>query len=190
MLQSPYQPHPLTLLKFLATTILTTHSLSQTLARKAARDRSIAAPVFGVIEAEEGVVQGLGANDSRGIVVECETRRKSGRGTEIWFVLPGRHAAKSTSAHQTTRSLLHEDIVLLEDHPLYRDAATEDSAVKQEDEYEVSFNLSLTEKQRRARENVDLPYFDAQREGGGGEGGRILYDMGVEDDFDEEEDEI
>lgn len=40
-----------------------------------------------------------------------------------------------------------------------------------------------------------LPYFDAQRgdgEGrdGGGGGGRILYDMGVEDDFDDEEDEI
>ena len=45
-----------------------------------------------------------------------------------------------------------------------------------------------------------LPYFDAQKLGSGigaggdgegvGEGGRILYDMGSEDDFDEEEDEI
>ena len=36
-----------------------------------------------------------------------------------------------------------------------------------------------------------LPYFDAQKGGDGpGEGGRILYDMGSEDDFDEEEDEI
>lgn len=35
-----------------------------------------------------------------------------------------------------------------------------------------------------------LPYFDAQTEIGGGEGGRILYEMGREDDFDEEEDEI
>ena len=34
-----------------------------------------------------------------------------------------------------------------------------------------------------------LPYLDAQK-GEGGEGGRILYDMGAEDDFDEEEDEI
>jgi elongator complex protein 5 len=40
----------------------------------------------------------------------------------------------------------------------------------------------------RDREGVVLPYFDAQK--GGGEGGRILYDMGEEDDFDEEEDEI
>jgi elongator complex protein 5 len=51
----------------------------------------------------------------------------------------------------------------------------------------------LTEKQRRDREGVVLPYFDAQKDGGGpGEGGRILYDMGEEDreDFDDEEDEI
>jgi elongator complex protein 5 len=37
---------------------------------------------------------------------------------------------------------------------------------------------------------VVLPYFDAQQGNGPGEGGRILYDMGEEDDFDEEEDEI
>jgi elongator complex protein 5 len=55
---------------------------------------------------------------------------------------------------------------------------------------EATFNLGLTEKQRRDREGVVLPYFDAQVEVGGGEGGRILYEMGREDDFDEEEDEI
>lgn len=88
-----------------------------------------------------------------------------------------------------------------------------------------TFNLGLTERQRRAREGVVLPYYDAQRRVGGGgggggvgglgaggvggsqgggdngsqgqvpagrigEGGRILYEMGIEDDFDEEEDEI
>ena len=40
-----------------------------------------------------------------------------------------------------------------------------------------------------------LPYFDAQKDGGlngVGEGGRILYEMGVEDreDFDDEEDQV
>jgi elongator complex protein 5 len=49
----------------------------------------------------------------------------------------------------------------------------------------------LTEKQRRDREGVVLPYFDAQKgEWGTGEGGRILYEMDRVDDFDEEEDEI
>ena len=52
----------------------------------------------------------------------------------------------------------------------------------------MTFDLNLTERQRQEREGVVLPYMDAQK--GGGEGGRILYDMGVEDDFDDEEDEI
>jgi elongator complex protein 5 len=49
----------------------------------------------------------------------------------------------------------------------------------------------LTEKQRKDRDGVVLPYFDAQK-GEGGEGGRILYEMGAEDreDFDDEENEI
>lgn len=51
-----------------------------------------------------------------------------------------------------------------------------------------TFELGLSERQRQDREGVVLPYFDAQK--GGGDGGRILYDMGSEDDFDEEEDEI
>lgn len=130
-------------------------------------------------------MQGLGANDSRGTVVECETRRRSGRGVEVWFVLPP--PARTNKSTQSQRRCA--DITLLEDHPLYR-TVTEAPADEELEYGEVSFNLSLTSKQRRARENVELPYFDAQKEGGGGEGGRILYDMGVEDDFDEEEDEI
>ncbi|KKY23799.1 putative killer toxin sensitivity protein [Diplodia seriata] len=107
----PYAPHPLTLLRYIATTLLATHALPHVLAAKRAQDRSVAAPRFG--QAEEG------------------------------------------------------------------------------DEMDTTFNLGLTERQRRDREGVVLPYFDAQRDDGGpGEGGRILYDMGVEDDFDEEEDEI
>jgi len=89
--------------------------------------------------------------------------------------------------------------MLLDDHPLYASTlsvlgvAVNDG--QGEEEVETTFNLSLTEKQKRDREGVVLPYFDAQRDGGAagpGEGGRILYDMGAEDreDFDDEEDEI
>lgn len=128
------------------------------------------------------MVVGRGANDARGCVVEMEYRRKSGRGiSEIYFLPPVSSKAK---------------IVLLDDHPLYRRPETGAEGAGEGLDVDVggvqgsTFDLGLTAKQRRDREGVVLPYFDAQEGGGGGEGGRILYDMGVEDDFDEEEDEI
>ncbi len=56
------------------------------------------------------------------------------------------------------------------------------------EEMETTFSLGLTEKQRKDRDGIVLPYFDAQTEIGAGEGGRILYELGREDDFDDEED--
>jgi elongator complex protein 5 len=79
----------------------------------------------------------------------------------------------------------------LNDHLVFRDPVAGDGEAKEdEDEAETTFNLGLTEKQRRDREGIVLPYFDAQTDIGAGEGGRILYEMGREDDFDDEEDEI
>ncbi|GBF62192.1 elongator complex protein [Trichophyton mentagrophytes] len=182
---NPYAPSPLSLLTYLATTIITTHSMSQMLARKAAIDRSLAPPVFGVEEEVDGVLIGrvnqhLKGEKQDGIVLEMEHRRKSGRGIVEWYFLP--HASKY-SAKQAT-----EVVILLDDHPLYK---RKDSEVNEESwEPESTFELGLTERQRRERDNVVLPYFDAQKGDGPGEGGRILYDMGEEDDFDEEEDEI
>ncbi|KAF3356509.1 hypothetical protein VdG1_03789 [Verticillium dahliae VDG1] len=66
----------------------------------------------------------------------------------------------------------------------------EGGAGQDEGEPASTFSLGLTEKQRRDRDGIVLPYFDAQTDIGAGEGGRILYEMGREDDFDEEEDEI
>ncbi|KAI9698005.1 MAG: hypothetical protein M1836_004358 [Candelina mexicana] len=186
---SPYAPTPLTLLKYLATTIFTTHSLSHILAQKAARDKSLTGPVFGLQEEKEGILVGLGANDRRGLVLEMEFRRKSRRGVREVFFLP---SIASTTSSSTARQK-GERVILLEDHELYR-CVPEDrdgggGGAREEGEMDTTFNLGLTEKQRRDREGVVLPYFDAQKEEGG-VGGRILYDMGVEDDFDEEEDEI
>lgn len=185
-----YSPARLTLLKYLATTIFTTHSLHHILARKAARERSHVEPSFGLDERVEGVVQGLGANGTDGVVLEMEHRRKSGRGVREWYFLPS-HTA-STPATGTVSARTRETVALLEDHPLYRTSVTssEESAgaVVGEAGAESTFELGLTEKQRQDREGVVLPYLDAQK--GGGDGGRILYDMGRDDDFDEEEDEI
>lgn len=115
-------------------------------------------------------------------MVEMEHRRKSGRGVSEWMFLPAPAAA---SAKKETK------IMLLDDHPLYaRGREGVAAAGGGEAGAGSTFDLGLTEKQRRDREGVVLPYFDAQMGEGPGEGGRILYDMGVEDDFDEEEDEI
>lgn len=120
-----------------------------------------------------------------------EYRRKSGRGVrEVYFLPHPTTIASSVPVKETAGAANHrfrETVILLEDHPLYRRPERE-SVMEGEEGMDVTFELGLTEKQRRDREGVVLPYFDAQK--GGGEGGRILYDMGVEDDFDEEEDEI
>jgi elongator complex protein 5 len=84
---------------------------------------------------------------------------------------------------------LKEVVTLLDDNILYNPPMERDPGAENE-EPTSTFELGLTDKQRRDREGVVLPYFDAQSGDGPGEGGRILYDMGEEDDFDEEEDEI
>ncbi|EME47182.1 hypothetical protein DOTSEDRAFT_166018 [Dothistroma septosporum NZE10] len=182
--ENPYAPTAVTLLRYLATTIFTTHCLHHILAKKAARSRSHAEPAFGLESGIEGILQFFGANESDGIVLEMEHRRKSGRGVREWYFMP-RHLLATAPVSQAGR--LKETVTLLEDHPQYR--TPEESAVAEsEAEADTTFELGLTEKQRMDREGVVLPYFDAQK--GGGNGGRILYDMGSEDDFDEEEDEI
>lgn len=186
-----YAPDPLELLKFMATAIITCRSLSHVLAAKAARERSLPEPTFGLLAGAEGIVQCLNANDRRGIVLEAEFRRKSGRPeTETYFLRP----ALVTDYHeplpnQIIGTLKQEFVTLLAQHPAYANKEVAGLVSAAGNEMETSFNLNLTDKQKAAREGVILPYFDAQKQEGG-EGGRILYDMGEEDDFDEEEDEI
>ena len=183
----PYAPTSFHLLHYLATTIFTIHSLPHLLDAQRARQRSVAAPAFGIHEAEEGTLQGLGSCDPKCCVVDMEHRRKSGRAVGAQFVVDS-HAEMQGKARK-------DAITLLDEHPAWRAVLAEAGAgaeeAKEEAEQQVSFDLGLTEKQRQDREGVVLPYFDAQKGGDGlGEGGRILYEMGVEDDFDEEEDEI
>lgn len=213
---SLYQPSALTLVQYLATTIFTIHSFPQTVAKARAAEKSLAEPVFGLAEEKDGVVLGTRANDPQwGVVVEMEHRRKSGRTVSERFYVPrsGSGASKTARNHldvgtgggggggggggksSSSSSSSPTAPILLDDHPLYRrpvPAAESTSAqgLPENDDELVSttFDLTLTRKQRDDRAGVVLPYFDAQRGEGGG--GRILYDMGVEDDFDEEEDEI
>lgn len=166
-------------------------------ARKHARDRSVQEPVFGITEDREGVLIGLKGNEEvggGGVVVEMEIRRKSGRGVvEVFVLSPAPASAKATGNSTSNFSTIQ----LLDDHVLYA-ALPLVSGVAGGDggeDVETTFSMGLTDKQKRDREGVVLPYFDAQKEGGAtgpGDGGRILYEMGEEDreDFDDEEDEI
>ena len=154
------------------------------MARKQARDRSLEEPTFGLNQEKDGILVDLkNPSYGTGMVLEVEHRRRSGRiGGGGWFYLPQLRSKR--------KGLDGEQICLLRDHPLFsRGAISKDT--DGEGEERSTFDQALTEKQRKDREGVVLPYFDAQHgKGGAGEGGRILYDMGVEDDFDEEEDEI
>ena len=127
------------------------------------------------------MVVGRGANDgwSNGFVLEMEYRRKSGRGVEETFFVPPVAVGGAKGK-----------VVLLDDHPAFIGRQdVRDDGKGEEEEGLSTFDLGITERQRREREGVVLPYIDAQS-GEGGVGGRILYDMGAEDDFDDEEDEI
>lgn len=197
-----YEPHPLTTLCHLATAVLRVGSLYQAIERRKAENRSLPAPEWGLAEGREGVLIGLGGGkakggDDEGFVLEMEMRRRSGRSVAEKFVLVPRALQVSVpvqSANGNGRGKIEASrLYLLSDHPAFRDPADDDqggAGGEGDEEMETTFNLGLTEKQRKDREGIVLPYFDAQKDIGAGEGGRILYEMGREDDFDDEEDEI
>ncbi|KAI1765929.1 histone acetylation protein 2 [Hypoxylon sp. FL1150] len=190
-----YEPHPLAVLCHLATAVLRVSNLYQAVERRRARGRSQREPEWGLAEGREGVLIGLGGGGGeRGLVLEMELRRKSGRAVAETFVLEPAVAAQVQQHQGAVGKVLSSTLYLLSDHPAFRvtgDADQDGGAGGEGDgEMETTFNLGLTEKQRRDREGIVLPYFDAQQDIGAGEGGRILYEMGREDDFDDEEDEI
>lgn len=187
-----YAPQPLDLFKYMATTVITCKSFAHVLAAKAARERSLPEPTHGLLQGAEGIVQCLDANDHRGIVFEAEFRRKSGRPeSETYFLRAARRSDfNAPSSGMAFGTLRQEFVTLLDQVPVYSSNEVSGLINAADNEIESTFNLGLTDKQKQAREGVVLPYFDAQKGEGAGEGGRILYDMGEEDDFDEEEDEI
>ncbi|POS84323.1 hypothetical protein EPUL_003566, partial [Erysiphe pulchra] len=164
---TPYLPGPLVILNYLATAVLTVSSLAQLLSRKRARDRSLPDPLFGLEEAKEGVI--VGQSDpiiEKGLVVNMELRKRSGRGIVEDFVL-----APSTPKAASS-------IIPLNEYPAYVSIPTFTNVESQDPstELDMPFNLNLSEKQKRDRDEVVLPYFDAQKESGN-DGGRILYQM-------------
>lgn len=196
-----YEPHPFTVLCHLATAVLRLSSLDHEMDRQRARNRSLVEPEWGLKEDREGVLIGLRRSQAQqpteqvpaapAVVIEMELRRRSGRAVSEKFILypGGGSSSKAASAAAAVAST--GKVMLLTDHAMFAvPAAGAGEDGQGEEEPESTFNLGLTDKQRKDREGIVLPYFDAQTDIGAGEGGRILYDMGREDDFDDEEDEI
>ncbi|KAF4120784.1 elongator complex protein 5 [Geosmithia morbida] len=192
-----YEPHPFTVLCHLATAVLRLSNLEQEIDRQRARNRSLVEPEWGLKEDREGILIGLrqaGDKEARGVaVIEMELRRRSGRAVSERFILYATAGITHTSSNKPAAAAASTGkVVLLTDHPMFA-APTAGGGGENgqgEEEPESTFNLGLTDKQRKDRDGIVLPYFDAQTDIGAGEGGRILYDMGREDDFDDEEDEI
>ncbi|ORY10250.1 Elongator subunit Iki1-domain-containing protein [Clohesyomyces aquaticus] len=187
----PYAIKSLDVAKHMATAILACKSLAHVLAAKAAKQRSLPEPTHGMLEDTEGIVQSITGNDRRGTVVEAEFRRVSGRPEfeNFWVRRCLTSDFEQPPAGFPFGPLKKEFVMCLDEFPLYSNQETVDKILTKHDETDMTFKLDLTMRQKEARDSVILPYFDAQS-GEGGEGGRILYDMGAEDDFDEEEDEI
>ncbi|RPA81998.1 hypothetical protein BJ508DRAFT_376126 [Ascobolus immersus RN42] len=192
-------PTPLRLLKFLSTAILTIRSSTQALINKQRVDRCLAPWRFGwwdVDFGEEDCDEGDEV-DEHGIpwpryrnssgkpefIVEFEIRRKSGRG------MLGKVLMKKQSEESEKWEI--EDV---ESIPGWvPDVASKGPAEQEEDDWSglTSFSLGLTEEQKKKRDELELPYYDAQKGLSGDKGGgRILYVPEDVDDWDDEEDEI
>ncbi|ODV80631.1 uncharacterized protein CANTADRAFT_25090 [Suhomyces tanzawaensis NRRL Y-17324] len=105
-----------------------------------------------------------GLNDTRSKVT-LTNRRKSGRSLIYTFTF-------DASKHEFEPFKVTEDTIGPEDESLLKDLTT--------------FNLTTNSKQRLAREQVELPFMEAQ-EALGSAGGAIVYEFEKDDDYDEED---
>lgn len=104
------------------------------------------------------------------MIVYLEYRRKSGR----------------TISEKCILNLLSSRV-----EPLVKDSAGKSPAGIGLD-FGTTFNLGLTQRQKKSKEDVVLPHFSAQglppTENARGNTGEIEYTLDAEDDFDDEED--
>ncbi|ORZ01593.1 Elongator complex protein 5 [Syncephalastrum racemosum] len=115
------------------------------------------------------------SSNGRAAVCDIEWRRKSGKvqyATEGYAFIPGKGLTVHTIQDEDEQ--LQEDAMIVDKDtkPVENDPAAN-----------LSFNLTLTETQRRAKDNVVLPYTQQQQGGGG----QIYYEPDAGDDFDDED---
>lgn len=94
-----------------------------------------------------------------------------------------------TNRRKSGRSLKYEFIVDTTTHN-YEICKKEESTTNEEDESLLrglsTFNLTTNSKQKLAREQVELPFMEAQQ-ALGSSGGAIVYEFEKDDDYDEED---
>lgn len=88
-----------------------------------------------------------------------------------------------TNRRKSGRALTHEYIIEKGNYQLYKEEKKEEDDVLED---LTTFNLTTNLKQRAAREQVDLPYLEAQSELGSFSGA-IVYEFEKDDDYDEED---
>lgn len=115
-------------------------------------------------------------SNGRGAVCDIEWRRKSGKvqyATEGYTFTPYKGLTVHTVRDENEQQKEDAKMVDKDIKPAENDPAAN-----------LSFNLTLTETQRRAKDNVVLPYTQQQQGGGGGQ---IYYEPDAGDDFDDED---
>ncbi|EMR09188.1 hypothetical protein PNEG_02527 [Pneumocystis murina B123] len=161
-----YYPLPSEFLSYISTTIISVHSLSHKIATKNAKDKALITPLEND-SCIEGIIVPLDSNDTSGIFIDTEHRRKNGK-------------------------YIHEESVLMIKTNVIKSIVDIDHfkkktyiIEKQIEDLNINFNLTLTDKQKKQKESVILPHFKSQTiyqpESS------IFYSPGSEDDLDEED---
>jgi len=119
-----------------------------------------------------GVISAIASNCRESILVAIEYRKKSGRIVTERCVLKLEDGAIKSFEAQSTEGTLPETNIGMD--------------------FGTTFNLGMTQEQKRNKEIVVLPHFAAQSPRDNGPrnkaGTEIEYTLDAEDDFDDEED--
>ncbi|KAK6454969.1 Elongator complex protein 5 [Scheffersomyces xylosifermentans] len=95
-----------------------------------------------------------------------------------------------TNRRKSGRSVIYKFTIDSENHVYEQYKASKEEEIDPEDESLLkgltTFNLTTNSKQKLAREQVELPYLEAQ-EAMGASGGAIVYEYEKDDDYDEED---
>ncbi|KAH3899304.1 related to Elongator complex protein 5 [Saccharomycodes ludwigii] len=161
-----YYPNTLKLLKYIATNIFETFPNLDT-NKYVADEEELEACL------NDKFIVPRGLNNYQSYNLTLTNKRKSGRSLIFEFVIDSKtHSYINYSDYVRDRK---------------QDRATiSDTSMNNQDMFNglTTFNLNISDKQKRAKEQVELPYLEAQNFNSGG---AIVYEFEKDDDYDEED---